>query len=302
MDVSVLIVNYNTCDLTLQCIRSIIDKTNNIDFEIIVIDNASVDGSQQKIKEIFPDITFIENKFNLGFGTANNLGAKEAKGKYLFFLNSDCLLIENSLKNFYNFMEINNIDRTIGVVSALLYDINMNLNMSFHPFPSISNWFKGIKIKFLKNVAKKKEYDYLQSQTNINVDAISGAALFIFKPIFDELKGFDEQFFLYFEETDLQKRMSTIGLKRIILKNQKIIHLEGYSSKTVIPNLKSTIIFTDSMFKYYKKYFFFPSFFILCIINIPFLIYPLLSLKYSVKEKKNYIKVLLRKNIEENKL
>jgi GT2 family glycosyltransferase len=101
MDVSITIVNYNTKDLLKQCIESVFEKTQDVEFEIIVVDNASSDGSQQMVKELFPKVTLIESPENLGFGRANNLGNKVAKGKYLFILNSDTILIENSIYNKY---------------------------------------------------------------------------------------------------------------------------------------------------------------------------------------------------------
>lgn len=307
MDVSIIIVNYNTKDLIKNCLNSIFEQTVGVKFEVIIIDNASVDGSQQMIKEKFPQITLIENEGNLGFGKANNLGAKIAKGKYLFFLNSDCLLIENTIKAFYDFMERNNIDGSIGVVGALLYDKAMKLNTSYHKFPTITselNWiivFLFNKL-FFPSIDPPKTYNYSQSQFSNEVDFISGADLFILKKIFDELNGFDEQFFLFYEETDLQKRMSTIGLKRIILRNQKIIHLEGHSSKTSSTTLKSAIIFRDSLYKYFRKHFHFISYIAFYLTITPLLIYPLLSKKYSAKEKKEYSRVLLRKHIDEKKM
>ena len=101
--VSIIIVNYNTKQLTLNCLKSIYEYTKDIDFEIIVVDNASSDGSVEAIRESFPIVNVIGSNENLGFGRANNLGAKYAQGKYLFLLNSDTLLIENSIKKLYDF-------------------------------------------------------------------------------------------------------------------------------------------------------------------------------------------------------
>ena len=304
MDVSIIIVNYNTKDLTLQCLKSIFEQTKNIDFEVIVVDNASSDGSCTAITKRFPQVKVIESDVNSGFGRANNLGAKRAKGKYLFFLNSDCLLIENTIYAFYDFMERNNIDGSIGVVGALLYDKAMKLNASYHKFPTIVSELKYTIILifsklFFPSIAPPKTYNYIQSQFSNEVDFISGADLFILKKRFDELNGFDEQFFLFYEEADLQKRMNAIGLKRIILRNQKIIHLEGYSFITSSPNLKSTIIFRDSLYKYFRKHFHFISYIAFYLTITPLLIYPLFSKKYSAKGKNEYCRMLLRKHFKE---
>ena len=90
-----------------------------------MVDNASVDGLQKIIKKDFPEVILIESDTNLGFGKANNLGAKKAKGEYLFFLNSDCILIENTIKAFFEFMEQHNSTGNIGAVGALLLDKNI---------------------------------------------------------------------------------------------------------------------------------------------------------------------------------
>ena len=303
MDVSVIIVNYNTKNLTIQCLKSIFEKTKNVEFEVIVIDNASSDGSSTTITKSFSQVKVIESDVNSGFGRANNIGAKRAKGKYLFFLNSDCLLIKNTIKAFYDFMERNNIDGSIGVVGALLYDKTMQLNISYHKFPTMISELKWIIVflfnkLFFPSVDPPKNYNYSQSQFSNEVDFISGADLFILKKRFDELNGFDEQFFLFYEETDLQKRMSTTGLKRIILRNQKIIHLEGYSSKTSYTTLKSATIFRDSLYKYFRKHFHFISYIAFYLTITPLLIYPLFSRKYSAKEKKEYGRMLLRRNFK----
>ena len=97
MDVSIIIVNYNTCELTRNCLKSVFEQTKNIDFEVIVSDNGSKDGSVEMIKKEFPYVILIENNANLGFGAANNRGLKIAKGKYIFYLNCDTILLNNAV-------------------------------------------------------------------------------------------------------------------------------------------------------------------------------------------------------------
>ena len=122
MQVSVIIVNYNTKELTKQAIRSVFDKTEGVEYEIIVVDNDSKDGSVEELKKTFQDkITVIESKENLGFGRANNLGIKQSKGKYVFLLNSDTELINNAIKIFYDYMEQN---MQVGVCGGNLYNKN----------------------------------------------------------------------------------------------------------------------------------------------------------------------------------
>ena len=110
MDVSVIIVNYNTVELTKQCILSIYNQTKDVNFEIIVVDNNSEDNSVKIIENNFPQVILINNSDNIGFGRANNLGVEIAKGKYIFFLNSDTILLNNAIKIFVDYMRKNNIN------------------------------------------------------------------------------------------------------------------------------------------------------------------------------------------------
>jgi GT2 family glycosyltransferase len=302
MDVSVIIVNYNTKNLIKQCIESIVKFTVGIQYEIIIVDNASIDGSQKMIKENFPFVSLIENELNLGFGSANNIGANYAQGKYLFFLNSDCLLIENTIKSFFEFAEINNKEKNIGAIGALLYDNDMKLNISYHRFPNtiavFLNSFGPIFRKFnYQTPYKVNSHNYNHSKKYNEVDFITGADMFILKEIFNNLEGFDEQFFLYYEESDLQKRMESVGLKRIILKDQKIVHLEGFSSKKSHVPLKTTLIMRDSRYKYFKKHLSKISYIIFYLVLTPLQISPLFSKSYTYNQKKEWLKMLCRKKI-----
>ena len=103
MDVSVIIVNYNTKELTRNCLKSVFEKTKGVNFEVIVSDNGSTDGSIEMIKSEFPEVILIENNANLGFGAANNRALKIARGKYVFYLNSDTLLLNNAVKIFFDY-------------------------------------------------------------------------------------------------------------------------------------------------------------------------------------------------------
>ena len=134
MDVSIIIVNYNTCELTKQCIDSIFEKIDGVSFEVIVVDNDSKDDS---IKVLSQDsrITFVASDANLGFGKANNLGVEHSLGKYIFFLNSDTLLVNNAVKLFFDFMEQHQINKSVGAIGCLLMDNKLRRIHSFADFP-----------------------------------------------------------------------------------------------------------------------------------------------------------------------
>ena len=129
IDVSIIIVNYNTCELTKQCIDSVFKKTSGISFEVIVVDNDSKDDS---IKVLSQDsrVNFIESGANLGFGRANNLGIKHSRGKYVFFLNSDTILLNNAVKMLFDFMDAHK-ELNVGALGTILLDGNHNRTHSY---------------------------------------------------------------------------------------------------------------------------------------------------------------------------
>lgn len=280
MDVSVIIVNYNTCKLLDNCLESIYRYTKDISFEIIVVDNASTDGSQQMIKSKYSWVKLIESNENLGFGRANNLGFKHSIGRNIFLLNSDTLLIDNSIKTLSDYLEK---DNSIGAVGATLIDSDRKQIHSYGDFPTIFN--KIVQKNFLHNAEDVKCVKY--------VDYITGADIMIPREVWLKLDGFDSNFFLYYEETDLQKRMTLLGYKRVLCPFTSIIHLEGASSKNSENYHKSNewkkIVMFKSMMYYFKKH----------SSNIGFTCFrTVLLLKYSVsslfvKNSSNYFNKLI---------
>ena len=221
MDVSIIIVNYNTKELLSDCLTSVYCNTIDVDFEIIVVDNASCDGSEDFIRFRYPHVIWINSGENLGFGRANNLGVKYAKGEYLFFLNSDTIFKNNAVKFFLTYMR-NHYEENIGVIGCTLLDTLGCPNNSFGTFPSPKSEFAYLLGKLVNksvNISNKER----------NVDYIIGADIFMRRDLFEIMDGFDPQIFMYYEETDLQSRMAKIGLKRLIIEGPEIVHFEGGS-------------------------------------------------------------------------
>ena len=237
MDVSIIIVNYNTCTLVHNCLKSIFEQTKGIDFEVIVSDNGSKDGSIEMIKQYFPQVILIENNANLGFGAANNRGLKIANGKYVFYLNSDTILLNNAIKIFFDYWE-NSLDTNIiGALGSNLLNEKGEIIHSYGLFPkSYKEIWKMLKktyvvwakliLKFLKIDYTKYTKTFIYEKHIGLVDYITGADLFVRN---NELAYYDERYFLYFEETHLQWQMMKKGLKRLIIDNAKIVHLNGGS-------------------------------------------------------------------------
>lgn len=254
MEISIIIVNYNTCDLTLQCLQSVYEKTVDVGFEVIVVDNASSDNSVEMIKKMFSQVKIIESVENLGFGKANNLGAKYANGDYLFLLNSDTILISNVILEFYRFMQQS---PQIAACGGNLIDASGNSTVSHGKFPSLLQEFSDIGFwriypKWYKNhlsVGQKA------NEGDINrVDYLSGADVFIRRGVWDNIQGFSPQFFMYYEETDMFCRMRKLGYNVCLLPMLKIIHLEGGSfDKSQLFNLKKYAMAFKSKVLYYQR-------------------------------------------------
>lgn len=258
MDVSIIIVTYNTRQMTSECIDSIFQKTSDVNFEVILVDNASSDGS----KEFFENekrIKYIYSPENLGFGRANNKGAEIAQGKYLFLLNSDTLLINNAVKSFFDFME--KADSKIACCGCLLVNKELQRIHSFGSFHTLTNaiiekcWPLD-RFKFLLKLGKFPKYDnpkFETEQESFEVPFATGAALVVRKEVVDNYGLFDPDFFMYSEDMDLQHRYFEHGYKSVIIKTPQIIHLFGMSSKK--GSVKKIEMNFKSLFLYMRKHY-----------------------------------------------
>jgi GT2 family glycosyltransferase len=234
--VSIIIVSYNTKVQLADCIDSIKRQIQDLSYEIIVSDNGSEDGSVEMLRQQYPYVSVIENNKNLGFGTANNRASDKATGKYILFLNSDTILLNNVLKIFVDFWESNECI-CLGALGCNLLDSNLEITHSWADFPKgcllVIKWIKRCFTSMVKALCVLVSINYSKYRKKIIytkkigcVDYITGAALFVKN---DNNCYFDEDYFLYSEETDLQKRMAEKGLLRMIIDGPQIIHLQGAS-------------------------------------------------------------------------
>lgn len=260
MTVSIIIVNYNTTKLLLDCIRSIKKQTKNVDYEIIVVDNASTDNVNI-VLDTNPDVILLQLQTNIGFGQANNKGLDIANGEFVFLLNSDTILLNNAIKVFLDFMYANKNQKIGAIGGQLLQADGISKNHSSSSFPSFKNEFKEEINRFTRAILKKdilvkaNETIIKENQTQLAVDYITGADLFMPVAVLKQIGTFDKQFFMYYEETDLQKRMQINGYERLIINGTKIIHLEGGSfdfAKQV--SGRRLLMIEQSKFKYFKKH------------------------------------------------
>ena len=196
---SIVIVNYKTPDLTIRCIDSIY-ATTKCNFEVIVVDNASMDDSKERIRAEFPEVIWIQNKENVGFGRANNLGVRYAQGDYILLLNSDMIVLENTIDYCLNQIKK---DDTIAAYTCKLVNPDgthqNNLCMDFVDLKKIIN----------SNIIFVKLFGEIHSDSIIK--GILGAFMLMRKSMFVEFGGFDPDFFMYFEEIDLCRRILASG-------------------------------------------------------------------------------------------
>lgn len=247
--VSIILVNYNGGEIVLNCLRSLLQFLHIIPYEIIVVDNASTDGSAALIAEKFPTIQLIRKAENYGFGTGNNIGVKQAKGKFLFFLNTDTLLISDVLSHLVVLMEKH---PKVGIIGTKLLNSDGTLQLSVAAEISIIGEYQTLKqLKQYTALNKRAaiEQKFAQAQT---VNIVIGAAFFMRRSLFETLGGFDEAFFMYFEESDLCQRSRDCGWQILYTPDVSIIHLGGYSVGKFSNRMQ--LEYRRSQLYYYQKH------------------------------------------------
>ncbi|MBF0121029.1 MAG: glycosyltransferase family 2 protein [Desulfobacterales bacterium] len=247
MDISFIIVNWNTKELLLNCIDSIFKTVKGIKFEIWLVDNASQDGSVEAVKTKYNNINIIVNHQNLGFAAANNIAFKQMSGRYALLLNTDTVLTDSAISELYNFMENN--EKT-GIACGQLLNLDGSKQNSIANFPSLLSLLSNETLLRIlmpsKFPSKRKEY-----MLPIEIDSGIGACLIIRKKALDDIGLFDEQYFFFMEETDLAYRMKKAGWNIYFIPSAKIFHLQG---KSAGKGVNSRIMFYNSRYLYFKKW------------------------------------------------
>ncbi|WP_321480234.1 glycosyltransferase family 2 protein [uncultured Bacteroides sp.] len=295
MDISIIIVNYKTYRLTSDCVKSIYKKSNNVSFEVIIIDNNSDEYELNLLPSKYPNLRLVLLNENIGFGRANNFGAKLAIGKYLFFLNSDTYFLNNALKYYFDFFQINCDKLKIGVLGSILKDESLDETGSFGPLPqpikfllfSLGFYNKNTKIS-------RRQMKSLCNNSYFEVGYVTGANMFILKDTFNLVEGFDENIFMYYEESDLQFRLKMNSYNNYIIKGPEIVHLEGKSFSAGIINNNKRLMIEKSRFYYFNKN---SNIFIYVLFRIIYLfirVITILDFRYSLKDRKEYLKMLLK--------
>ena len=286
MILSIIIVNYNTSHFINQTIRSIKKSTLDIDHEIIIVDNNSNDHSIDLIKKQFAKIKLIENSSNYGFSKAVNIGVSNSEGKFILILNPDTILKKDTISELYQTL-IN--DSNIGVVGGKILDCNGKFQLSSRrAFPSfLTSFFHITGLSYLFPRTKlfgKYNYTYKSCNTSHPVDAVSGACMMFSKNHFNAVGGFDERYFLFFEETDFCRETQKLGKEVFYNGKAETIHYRGESMKTASFNVDD--VFFDSLLEFYKKQG--PSYMRLRLLR------PFLKLAYNLKQIVETLKINFR--------
>lgn len=227
-DVTVIIVNYRTQNLIKDCLRSLLTHVRDISYEVIVVDNASGEDYKTVIEEEFPNLCrYVDMKENVGFGRANNAGVEIASGRNIFYLNPDTILLNNAVKILSDYLDNH---KEVGAVGGNLYDADMQPTLSFRRMMPGVWWeinelagFIPERLRYGKNVK------FNNTGKPLRVGYITGADLMIPARIVAETGGFSPEFFMYYEETDLCRRITGTGLSVVSVPAARICHLEGRS-------------------------------------------------------------------------
>ncbi len=239
MDVSIIIVNYKTSHLVNDCIASLFDKVKGIDYEIIVVDNNTEDLNSAITSSGDPRVKLLQLPENVGFGRANNAGADIATGRNLFFLNPDTILINNAVKILSDYLDTH---PGCGGCGGNLYNADMHPIHSFRMvLPGIFDSLDIASSRRLSRLIYGRSHEFNYRHKDMAVGYITGADLMIPAQVFREVGGFCDKIFLYYEETELCKRISDRGYKIMSVPAAEIIHLVGQSHKKKGTRKQSTV-------------------------------------------------------------
>lgn len=233
MDISVIIINFNSSQYTEECIKSIIVKTSSaLDYEIIVVDNDSSQSDFKKLKDScstidFQNLSLYRNSINAGFGGGNMYGFRKAKGKYLAFINNDVVLKNDCLSILKSTYETKD---KVGICGPTTFTDNQQILPTLDFYASPLKFFFGRKIF---RIIKPNLYHQRHQKLNQITfgDFVSGSFMFIESEIFKSVGGFDENIFLYHEETDLCRRLNKIGLSAALIPKAECFHHHGASTE-----------------------------------------------------------------------
>lgn len=255
MDVSIIIVNWHSKDYLKRCLERIYENTSNIDYEVIVIDSASYDGSEQMVSNEYPQVSFIQSRENLGFAKANNAAFKASRGKVVLFLNPDTEIIDNAIEKLFSVM--NGSDRIGAVGGRILNSDGTVQNTAIRAFPTLLN--QMFDSDLLKRILPNSRLWGMaplfgSGDATAEVDAISGACIMVRRDAFEEVKMFSEDYFMYSEDIDLCRKIWDHGWKIKYIPDALITHHGGGSSSQSGQSNFSNVMMLESRYTFFCKF------------------------------------------------
>lgn len=254
-DISFIIVSWNVRELLKRALQAMLDDTRAERIEIIVVDNASRDGTVEMLRENFPNARVIANAENVGFTRGNNQALQIAQGRYLFLVNPDTEIQRGAARALIEFMDAS-ANARVGIVGPQLVYPDGAIQSSRRRFPKFSTaLFESTKLEqwFPRNRLitdyRLLNTDNYQTQ---DVDWVVGAALFARRAVYEQIGGLDERFFMYSEELDWCKRTKDAGWRVVYFPNARVLHHEAKSSDQV--RAQRDIYFHSSKVRYFKKH------------------------------------------------
>lgn len=252
--VSIIIVYYRAKKEFFDCLKSIEESKIGNSYEVIVVDNEEKDSIRKELKKRFPWVIYLKSPGNIGFGSANNLGARSAKGEFLFLVNPDTIFLKGTVDGLVKFLSAH---ERIGIVAPLLLDKGhrpyQQGSLTLTPKRAVVAF--SFLNRFFPNNPISRQYflsDWDQRSVR-EVEVVPGTALMVKKAVFQKIGGFDINFFMYFEESDFCKRVKENGYKIYINPKARLVHL-GAASSGGIKLEKLEKIFQQSRFYYFKKH------------------------------------------------
>jgi N-acetylglucosaminyl-diphospho-decaprenol L-rhamnosyltransferase len=249
MNLSIVIVNWNTRDLLATCLESVLVSPGHAEREVLVVDNASTDGSARMVRERFPQVDLIENQTNVGFACANNQAIQRCRGRYVLLLNSDTRVMGNALEVLEAFMEGH---PRAGAAGAKLLNADGSLQPSVHPMltPAHEFW----RLIFLDNVIHRATYgaEFWKATQPRPVEVIKGACLMLRREALSEIGLLDESYFMYTEEVDLCYRLARAGWQLWWVPTAWVTHYGEASSRQVAQDMYIQLY--RSKIQFYRKF------------------------------------------------
>lgn len=249
MDLSIVIVNWNTRDLLRDCLNSVSDAIEALSVEVLVVDNASKDNSCTMVREEFPNVRLIESESNLGFAGGNNLALARATGRYVLLLNTDTLVHGNVLAEAVAWLDRH---PDVGVLGPRVLNTDGSIQASCSAFPSLRHL--AMQTLGLTKLAKWDSYRMTgwDRSSERRVEVISGAAMFVRRAAMEEVGLLDENFFFYGEETDWCRRYAKAGWALVFAPIPEITHFGNGSAAKL--NHRRDVLMTEGTTRLHKKH------------------------------------------------